>query len=886
MVRSLKELLSDSKLKLTEIKYVSSTIEDEGDLFLLEKKFDKAIELYNSIPDFGVRIAEKRAWCLYNLVRWNDLVNILNSFDVEQLSDLAKTILAIGMMEGWDRSYSISEEIRLRAQMLLDEVIASGTAPFIAIYARCELWFTRNDEKIKAKLAFDMVKKIPNSFYFRKRVAKLRKYLLMSDRDALIILKEGLNYNEEYAGDSYLWLIVELAIAICEYDLALEMLKKLETYINTVSSEQNTNTDVLIIIKIITARVLYLEGHIEEAIHIFEKILSRNFYTKTYANELISLSFLYLIDINIHTKNINAIRNTVETFLKVMSITAENIQEIAEASELLGPFWFTDGEIVNLDSIFIEDSEELLEIALSGEQLGLILWFFILRDRLSGSNSEKIVNRILRAANLLQHPALDSFLVEDCYIEQKPICWHLVGEAWTRSSLYLLDLHNSNVLSSSPLEYLDKYNKKNITDFTKGMIKALESVNQSIYAHDVFSVGLRQQLLDRDMDDLFLKLVRVVARVNSCKSSWFDHALGEQKSGDKLTAIKLYWKVLEIDNLDFSSLFNLLLIYAHYPDAENVNKISCIINNAPEDSFSAEQITRIESVLSKAKDALKPSPAIIRAAAVERILSKWSSVLSVCPDIDKIKLDDALALLMLLRVSSSISETFVLDSLDKAVQPFTPTLYHRKLLFSLLNNQYIALDPSTPSSAFVLEDGEVISYYLGKIKWQVSKEIIQLAKKIEQVARSKDWPHMWYDQVYNLAKELAVEECIAYFNYLADERKFPEPDTEKTRLLFEGLLIDFSVSQCYYLSYLAAQAASDYKQKFPVTTAQAVNVMILRCQQKADRARNEKWEVKRYSRPRDVTRSAMSEVLHDIFTGFGDIAFSEPLEKLNFPIVE
>ncbi|MCU7696945.1 hypothetical protein OD757_06890 [Acinetobacter sp. AYS6] len=882
MVKSLKELLSYSEYDLSAEEYFNSSIEREGDLLLLKKEFQKAVEQYSNISDFNINIAEKYAWCLYHLECWSDLVNTLEHYPIDELSELAKTILAIGLMEGWNRSYSITEEVRLKAQKLLDQVIASDTVPRFAVYARCDLWFTRNDEIIKAKLASNMVKKIPDSFYFRKYVAKQRKHLLMSDHDALICLQEGFTYNEEYAGDSYLWLIVELAISVCDYDLALKTLRTLETNITSTDN----NIDVLIIIKITTAWILYLQGSIEEAVHILETILLRKSYTENYSNQLVSQAFLYLIDINLRSKDINAIKHTVEKFFDVMNVTPENIQEIAESSELLGPFWFTDGELIALEPIYFEYNEELLKQALSDKKLGLILWFFVLRERLSGFDSDQKVDRILKAANLVQHPALDSILVTDCYMEAEPIPWRLIGEAWTRSSLYLFDLHGSSLLSNSPLEDVEKFNKKNITDFAKGMLIALESVNQFVGVHEIFSIGLRQQLLDREMNDLFLKLARAVASIDSCQSSWFDHALGEQRTGDKLTAIRLYWNVLEAEKLHFSALFNLLLLYTNYPDAEKVNEIAHIIENSEETDFSPEQLTKLESILSKAKDALKPSPEAIRAAAVERTLLKWSSIVSICPEIDKIELNDALALLMLLRVSPSISKTFVLDSLDKGIQPFTPTLYHRKLLFSLLNNQYIALDHSSPSSAFIVEDGEVVSYYLGKMRWRISNDILYLAKKIEQIARSKDWPHCWYEQVYNLAKELAVEECIAYFNYLADERNFPEPDPEKTKLLFDGLLVDFSVSQCYYLSYLSAQAASDYKQKLPVSTAQAANVMILRCQQKADRARNEKWEVKRYSRPRDITRSSMSEVLHDIFTGLGEKAFSDPLGTLNFPLVE
>lgn len=135
-----------------------------------------------------------------------------------------------------------------------------------------------------------------------------------------------------------------------------------------------------------------------------------------------------------------------------------------------------------------------------------------------------------------------------------------------------------------------------------------------------------------------------------------------------------------------------------------------------------------------------------------------------------------------------------------------------------------------------------------------------------------------------LAEATAEEECVQYLAHAAASRNWPIPDDDaKVHALAKSLAQHVSVSEAFYLIYLGAMAASDHRQRYPVSTQQTSNLMVLRASQKLDRWLADPWPLKKYSRSKEVPRSEMSRVLYEEFLRVGERGFSEPVGQLPYP---
>ncbi len=475
MVKLLVDLLKETHSGNQIETQVEDSPEHNGDLALLNGIFDKAINYYMTVDDGGIRIAEKQAWCWYQLGEREKLVTLLSPFPEEELSPMAKTLLAIGLINAWPKKYeSVSNEARQHAKALLDQVIAVSTDVILAYRARCDLWFNDNDESVKAKLAFRMVTINPHMHHFRRRVAELRQFLPMSDQDALVYLRVGLDY-ETIVDDIYLWRTANLAEKVHEYEFSLNCLRMLESRTVTSGLDEDHRNDLVAVIENAKAEVRYAQGMEHEAITVWKGLSCRPWQTANFPDELAIHAHFHLIDAAARSNSVVAIAQAVSNLLSYLKATPETILDLAGAYlGSIGPFYLPDGQRFLLDPIHLRQYEDLITKAMVGKELGLMLWFLAQREDISDENEpEQQIKRLERAASLLQHPALDGALVENVYLKQKPIPWRLIGEAWTRSSLYSITQGGSDAYRGCPLDWVDKITKKSVTDYAAGVVNVM-----------------------------------------------------------------------------------------------------------------------------------------------------------------------------------------------------------------------------------------------------------------------------------------------------------------------------------------------------------------------------------------------------------------------------
>lgn len=215
-------------------------------------------------------------------------------------------------------------------------------------------------------------------------------------------------------------------------------------------------------------------------------------------------------------------------------------------------------------------------------------------------------------------------------------------------------------------------------------------------------------------------------------------------------------------------------------------------------------------------------------------------------------------------------------------RPLAPTQdSHVEILSRLLDDNLIAVDPNSPADAFEFaEDNSIKAFYWLRVHWRLlpgatAEQAAEVLALIEANAREGTW--LWSDddvlEALGQWEELALAECLQFFDYQGNAHHLPNPSGDKTKLMFASLLKDFAVSQIYSFIWSAAQNAAAYYQRGGVSKSQAGNSMVGSCRGRADRARISGWEVKGFHRNHDLPRSELSHVLLDTFLAIGEAGF-------------
>jgi hypothetical protein len=183
----------------------------------------------------------------------------------------------------------------------------------------------------------------------------------------------------------------------------------------------------------------------------------------------------------------------------------------------------------------------------------------------------------------------------------------------------------------------------------------------------------------------------------------------------------------------------------------------------------------------------------------------------------------------------------------------------------------------TPLEAFVAREGS-LWFYLDRVCWTINPQTLALQTTIRDMARA-DWPSHWSAHAETLARDLATEECVAYIEHLAAERKLTPPAQTDSRAVFRELLEHSSVGKCWYYIYYGVQSANDYRTKYPVSSDKVTAMMLKRARERGEIALEKGWDTS-YKRIRALPRSHLSAALHDVLTGWGERAFEEPIRLL------
>ena len=240
----------------------------------------------------------------------------------------------------------------------------------------------------------------------------------------------------------------------------------------------------------------------------------------------------------------------------------------------------------------------------------------------------------------------------------------------------------------------------------------------------------------------------------------------------------------------------------------------------------------------------------------------------------------------LLRTSLSEDMEVILP-LNDAERELAPTIgYIKEILSYLIGRGIISVDSNSSIDAFLDSNEEKDIefpnvYYITMVKYRINIVGDEDIKNIlSKIINPKSFSDEDKEDALNIWKEIALEECIEYFEYQMESVRFDFNIGEKTIAIFKDLLENFSVSQIYGIIYKSVANATKYYQESSVSKKQAANSVIGGCQRYAERAMINNWELAKYSRIKELSQSMISEFLFDRVIGVGSLGFNMPPSEL------
>jgi len=245
-------------------------------------------------------------------------------------------------------------------------------------------------------------------------------------------------------------------------------------------------------------------------------------------------------------------------------------------------------------------------------------------------------------------------------------------------------------------------------------------------------------------------------------------------------------------------------------------------------------------------------------------------------------IDSMAKLMALLKHSASEDMTTIQPIGKNKDDPFSPNdEYTRSILSELLSSNAITFDPNSNMDRIIFEDDGSITYYPFEVNWLVplgpdyatlGEFYLSLEKQLPELLR--------LEGAERSVKELCMQECLSYLEFILTEHRLPFKPGEKTRLVLEKGLQHFTVSQMYAIIWSTGNSAASYYMRGNIPKQQAANSVVGRIDGYIDRALAENWNVKSFGRRFDLPQSALSRLVFNNLLGTSDGGFNLPLSEL------
>lgn len=248
---------------------------------------------------------------------------------------------------------------------------------------------------------------------------------------------------------------------------------------------------------------------------------------------------------------------------------------------------------------------------------------------------------------------------------------------------------------------------------------------------------------------------------------------------------------------------------------------------------------------------------------------------------------DKLYLLSLIKMCISEDLSYLDSVVSRLNQKLTPSQdFSAELLKHLYHNNLIQISPDSTKESIDWRENQVdgFSFYLERVRWIIPNfngfRTNEFIEKLEKDIKNSTNDTENHQALYDIFKRSALEECLSYLTYKINEYNLNFSAGEKTRYVFNKILIDYSVSQVYYFIDKGCRDAVANYSKGTYSKKHASNTIIGSIERLAERATLENWQIKSWNRIKELPQSYLSIVIFDLILNRQDGGFYFPLNEL------
>ncbi|WP_223789939.1 hypothetical protein [Marinicella meishanensis] len=276
------------------------------------------------------------------------------------------------------------------------------------------------------------------------------------------------------------------------------------------------------------------------------------------------------------------------------------------------------------------------------------------------------------------------------------------------------------------------------------------------------------------------------------------------------------------------------------------------------------------------------SESLRKKAAIQAIIDNNDYELSV----GALTVKQAVFLYALIRHSANENLTGLNEFRLNTSELFSPDKdYSIKVLKELHDQDTILIDPDSELEHITLLENGGFQYYIDRVKWflplsNAYKNMNQFISELDNSITSMSFIDDAYEEVVELCKEVSLQECIGYLNFVLSKHQLNFNPGEKTILAINKALERYSVSQVYNFIWRAGRDAAAYYMRSHVPKKQAANTVVGSIERQIERAEANDWEVTAYRRVYSLQQSQVSRVLFNLLLHTDDGGFGLTIDKL------
>lgn len=213
---------------------------------------------------------------------------------------------------------------------------------------------------------------------------------------------------------------------------------------------------------------------------------------------------------------------------------------------------------------------------------------------------------------------------------------------------------------------------------------------------------------------------------------------------------------------------------------------------------------------------------------------------------------------------------------------FTPSKkYDHVILEELYEGGLIIVSPDSDLNRISLIENGGFSFYLTEVELLLPHPNPKgFVAAIEENLSTKEFRDSFETEIELFAKEIALQECLAYLTHVLGEHQLQYSPGEKTFLVLNKGLESYSVAQMYNFIWRAVKDAAAFYVRNRVPRVHAAKTVVANIERQIERSISNEWNVTAYRRNFDYPQSVLSRVLFNSVLKTDDGGFTKKIANL------